>query len=226
MIKASEFFTADEQERIRQAVVAAEARTSGEIVPVLATECGNYDREEHIAGFLFALLVLSTVWANAQGVIPAPAWSPGTPALKLALGSVLGLLLLGYLVGTGLTERLWSVRRLLTRASLEERNVDDAAAAAFTRRRIASTRGQTGVMIFASLYERRVRVLADDAVAAKLKEEDFREVRDLILQGFRDGRAAEGFCAAIAKCGDLLAPGFPRAADDINELPDGLVTVD
>lgn len=226
MKRASTYFTADERERIRAAVASAEARTSGEIVPVLATESGDYDREEHIAGFLFALLVLSTVWTNAQGVAVADGWSATPHSVKLGLLPVLALLTVSYAVGTGMAARLTFLRALLVGPALLERNADEAAARAFHMNRLASTKGATGVMIYVSLFERRVRVIADDAVAGKIADTDWQAVRDLILAGFRDGNPADAFCAAIEKCGDLLAPHFPRRADDANELPDGLVIVE
>ena len=42
MINAETFFTAEEEERIRQAVVAAEQRTAGEIVPMLVGASARY----------------------------------------------------------------------------------------------------------------------------------------------------------------------------------------
>jgi putative membrane protein len=41
----------------------------------------------------------------------------------------------------------------------------------------------------------------------------------------RAGRIAEGFLAAIAVVGDRLAEHFPRAPDDIDELPNRLIEI-
>ena len=49
MINAETFFTAEQEERIRQAVVAAEQRTAGEIVPMLVAASARY-AEIEIAG--------------------------------------------------------------------------------------------------------------------------------------------------------------------------------
>ena len=49
MINAETFFTAEEQQRIRQAVVTAEQRTAGEIVPMLVGASARY-AEIEIAG--------------------------------------------------------------------------------------------------------------------------------------------------------------------------------
>jgi len=39
----------------------------------------------------------------------------------------------------------------------------------------------------------------------------------VLIAHTRDGRIADGFLAAIDKCGDELAAHFPRTGDTINE---------
>jgi len=41
----------------------------------------------------------------------------------------------------------------------------------------------------------------------------------------REGRVADGMVAAVAEVGQVLAPHFPRADDDVDELPDRLIEV-
>ncbi len=40
-----------------------------------------------------------------------------------------------------------------------------------------------GVLIYLSLFEHRVRVLADDAIQDKVSQSDWEAVRDLIIAG-------------------------------------------
>ena len=56
MINAETFFTAEEQERIRQAVVSAEQQTAGEIVPMLVSASARYVEVE-LAGMAVGLVV-------------------------------------------------------------------------------------------------------------------------------------------------------------------------
>jgi putative membrane protein len=44
-----------------------------------------------------------------------------------------------------------------------------------------------------------------------------------MLAHIRDGRIADGMCAAVEKVGVVLTEHFPRAEDDVNELPDRLI---
>ena len=46
-----------------------------------------------------------------------------------------------------------------------------------------------------------------------------------LLAGLRAGRPADGLVDAVGKVGAVLAQHFPRADDDVNELPDRLIEV-
>jgi putative membrane protein len=49
-------------------------------------------------------------------------------------------------------------------------------------------------------------------------------VADLVA-GLKEGRAADGFIAAIERCGAILAEHFPPGALPRNELPNTLVEI-
>jgi putative membrane protein len=46
-----------------------------------------------------------------------------------------------------------------------------------------------------------------------------------LLDDARNGRLADGFVAAVAAVGALLAEHFPVGAQDVNELDDHLVEI-
>src|SRR5258706_5831407 len=65
-MKAEIFFTEAEQERIRQAVVGAEAKTAGEIVPMIVTSSARYTEIE-LLGLIFGLFVgmlVEWIWGD------------------------------------------------------------------------------------------------------------------------------------------------------------------
>ena len=93
---------------------------------------------------------------------------------------------------------------------------------AFGSFRVRRTAAGTGILLYVSLFERTVCVLGDDAIAARLEQKDWSEVRDIILKGLGSGRAADALCEAIARCGDLLSRHFPYRAGDVNEIGDEL----
>jgi len=226
MKKASTFFTEEEKAQINQAVTDAEKKTSGEIVPVLASDSGRYDRGEDIGGLWFACIVLSLIWVYVQGVIPAASWSNELGAVKLGLVPVLVIIIVSFMLGAALTSRIWFVRHLFTSRKEMRQCVREGAQRAFYEHKLRGTCEATGVLIYMSLYERMVYVLGDEGISEKLSQDDWDEVCGTIVKGIRDGQAAGGLCQGIAECGVLLAEHFPIREDDENELPNELVVLD
>lgn len=222
MKSANHLFNPAEKEKINQAVASAEKLTAGEIVPVVATASGRYDRAENLGGFLLALAALAVTWTLEQRIEPvAGDWAQGQ-RLTLTLPWILLILVAGFIVGVALTSRVAWLRRLLTPESEIRAEVERAAWHSFGSLRIRRTAAGTGILIYVSLFERTVFVLGDDAIAARLEQKDWNEVRDIILKGLGSGRAADAMCEAIARCGELLGRHFPYRAGDVNEIGDEL----
>mgnify|MGYP004002922421 CR=1 FL=1 len=70
MTKASKLFTAKEQKQINNAITQAESNSSGEILPVVITASGRYDRAEDLFGLVFAMILISIFWFFFQNVSP------------------------------------------------------------------------------------------------------------------------------------------------------------
>lgn len=223
MKQSTTFFTESEKAAISKAVHEAEKRTSAEIVPVLATESGRYDRAEDIVGLLAGLLALTVGWLTCPWMHPATTWETGSwPLPANGLGWALLCVVVGFIVGSALASRIPALRLPFILDPEMDADVQRAARAAFARFGVRGTEGSTGVLIYVSLYERRVVVLPDDAIAEKATDQTWAEVRDVLVEGLKTGNAGDGFRAAIGKCADILASEFPRAQDDRDELTNDL----
>jgi putative membrane protein len=107
--------------------------------------------------------------------------------------------------------------------SVIARRVEQRAAEAFIREEIFRTRDRTGVLIFLSLQERKVLVVGDTGINAKVTKEDWHDVVRRVVEGIRHGNPAEGLIDSIRQCGVLLERrGVPRRPDDRDELADSL----
>jgi len=115
------------------------------------------------------------------------------------------------------------VRRALTPRGLKRERVRQRAEEQFLSKNLHATRERTGVLIFVSLYEQRAEVIADPGVSAQVEDAAWAMVVADLVAGVRAGRAADGFVAAIERCGRLLAEPFPAGPDNPNERPDALV---
>ena len=205
---ADEFFTDEEKERIRQAVVAAEANTSGEIVPMVVNSSARYTEVELlglVAG-LFAGLIAEWFWSDPWGSDYFNLWP--------ALGALAGFLVC----------RIPSVKRRLASRGRVGEAVDRFALASFAEHGLHLTRDHTGILILVSLLEHRVEILADRGINDKVEPGTWDAVVSTLTAGLKASAACDAFCTAIARCGEILAHHFPRQPDDRDELPNRLVT--
>lgn len=201
---AQTFFSQDEQARIEAAVRAAEARTSGEIVPMVVDESYDYPRAEILGGGLLSLALASTL-----------SWAFGHSSLWVFLP----LFALGYLPFKWLIRSLPELKRRLIHPDELSAEVEERAMLAFLDQGVHHTRDETGILILISLFEHRVHVLADRGINRQVPKETWDEIVGTVTAGIRAGKACDALCAAIDRCGDLLQEQFPRKSDDSNELP-------
>lgn len=96
----------------------------------------------------------------------------------------------------------------------------------FYQSKIQQTKDHTGILIFISLLEREVVVIADKGISDKLSQETWKEVVDLILLGMKEKKAAQGLIKGIQRCGIVLSQHFPIQPHDKNELPNKLIIKD
>ncbi len=93
------------------------------------------------------------------------------------------------------------------------------ALAAFVEEEVFRTEARTGVLLFLSMLERRVVVLADAGINARVGQSEWDAVSAGIVDGIRRGQPGAALAAAIRACGDLLAVhGFRSRTADRDEL--------
>jgi putative membrane protein len=223
MKRASTLFNEADHRRVTEAVAQAEARSSAEIVPVVASSSGRYDRAEDIAGLWLGLIALCVGWWLAQGVEISD-W--GVPRPKLGLPSVVGLVLGGWLLGVVLAHLSGSLRLLFTPRREQKAEVERAARQAFFDRRIHHTEGGSGLLVYVSLLERMAVVLADAEILEKVGQAKLDALCANLVSELRKGAYTDALCNAIDQAGTALAEVLPAQAQNRNELTDALVVMD
>ena len=192
-------------------MAAAENGTSGEIVPVVVEASGPYAEASWKAGTVLGAMAVAAGDLLAQDWVAAHST---TPLLVFAAAFAAGFF------GAPFAPPL--LRRLAGRRAMDEQ-VSLRAEAAFTREQVFATRDRTGILIFVSLLERKVRVLADSGIHAKAADGTWDGVVGKVVSGMKAGRPADGIVEAVELCGQLLRQhGFVARPDDTNELPDSL----
>jgi putative membrane protein len=198
----------NDRSRIADAIRAAEAKTSGEIVCVLAQSSSH-------AGALPVLLAAVVALALPWGLVALTAM---TVQRILLLQVIAFLVLLAFLC-------LPAVRAALLPRSARRAAAHRAAMEQFMLRGIAHKQERSGILVFVSLAERYARIIADDGIAARVSPAQWQAAIDALTAHMRDGRIADGFIAAIALCGNELAAHFPRTEGSRDELPNRIYLI-
>jgi putative membrane protein len=223
--------TPEDQERIARAVARAEATTAGEIYCVLAPRASDY-RETPLAWAAGAALLLPA-GALLAGLQPSllsrlfGGWTVGHPAAAdqtiLSALTLYVILQIAVFIVTLLLTGIGPLRRWLTPSGLRAARVRRAALDQFLSHGLHLTQDRTGVMIFASLAERRAEVIADEGIYRAAPRAVWDEVAALLVAGLENDAVADGFVAAITRSGEILAEHVPPRSDNPNELSDRLV---
>jgi putative membrane protein len=217
--------------KIESAVQAAEARTSGEIVCILSHEVSSY-RETPLAwaaavALLIPPLALFAGW-RPGGLLSAGAdWMAGQVGVvdtlvAHALESYAIVQVILFAI-TAAIVAIPPVRRRLTPTTLKRHRVHRAAMQQFLATGLHAAADRTGVVIFASEADRRVELLADDAIHAAVGDVAWNAAVKAVQDGMRRKDPASGFVAAIQICGDALAEHFPSTGPHANALSDRLM---
>ena len=194
--------------RITDAIRAAETRTSGEIFCVIARYSSDYR-------------LVPLAWAAALALlVPAP-----LIYLTLWPASLIYLVQLVVFVAAALALSLPAIRfRIVPRRTRHERAHAEAMRQFFAQG-LDQTENRTGVLIYASLAERYAEIVADAGIHAKVTPDVWDQAIAALVAGMREGRAGDGFVAAIERCGAVLAEHFPPGALNRDELPNRLVEI-
>ncbi len=218
-------FSDQDRARIAEAIRAAEATTAGEIVVIVNTQAHRYHDTALAVAILAALaLPFGAVVAGWAPSALFPDWDT-LDAANRELHAIEGFAAVQALVflATLALVALARLDRALTPAGLRRDRVHAAAMTQFRARGLTRTAGRTGLLLYVDEPEHVAEVIADEGVFACVAPDEWAETIAALTAGIKAGRAADGMVAAIARAGAVLARHLPRAADDVNELPDGLI---
>jgi len=181
-----------------------ERNTDAELVIVVRARSGNYAHADYLFGFVVAFVIL-----NVLIFVPFPFPEFLVP-VDIAMAFVLGAII---------SWRSNSIRRLFSRENYRKQAVRRAAAAMFYEAGIANTNAEMGVLIYLSLMERRLELIADRGILKKVPAQDWNQ-EAFELRAFGKNPEPDGFQKAIERFGKVLAAHIPPTGENPNELPD------
>jgi uncharacterized membrane protein len=111
-------------------------------------------------------------------------------------------------------------------ALLARRTARERALELFTRLRVWDTEDNAGVLIYLLLADRRVEVVGDRGIHARVGAAAWEAICGAMQRDFAAGNFEAGVLRGLAAVSDLLERHFPaRYGGNPNELPDAPVTV-
>ena len=203
------FLTDDDRSRIEAAIAKAEARSSGELVAVVARAASSY-RTVAILWPALLTLIMPAILLTVR---------PATTAWHLYLAQTI------LFVGLGAVVHVPAVRLALVPRTVKRHAARKLARLQFIEQGLHLTTGRTGVLIFVSIAEHHVEILADAGIDQVVAPGTWDRAVATFVGQVRAGNVATGFLTIIEQIGDRLAQHFPRAENDVNERPNHLVEI-
>lgn len=201
------FLDQADKDRIAEAIRQAELKTSGELVTVIAVASDGYHFIPLLWASLVALLVPGLLWMSGSGLGVLRIYE-----LQLATFLVLCLLF-----------RWTPLKMRLVPKTVKHRRASRLAHEQFHVQGLHLTRDRTGILLFVSVAEHYVEIIADQGINARVAPGSWDGIIKEFIKHVRQGRISDGFLSAVHSCGAILEAHFPRPADDTKELPNHLV---
>jgi putative membrane protein len=213
--------------RISDAITLAESKTSGEIFCVLAKDVSRY-REvpllwAAVAGFVVPPLLVMTGLHRLALASIFSSWTDDSArameGLIVRALSTYGLVQAAIFLCVAIIVALPKVRRMLTPGALRHHRVRQAARLHFVAAGARLSDAEPHILIFASLADRRVELVAHDNIHKAVGEGPWNAAVAAMVAGVKAGKPADGMVAAIEICGAALAEHFPPDGTPKNRLP-------
>lgn len=201
------FLNDTDRQRIRSAIEAAERRTRGEFVTVIAREADDYLYIPLLWAALIALLIpavtpfIALPWVAAHGYIV----------------QIVAFVLIAVLF------RWPVIKHRLIPKTVQRQRAHHIALEQFLLQNLHGTQERTGVLLFVSRAEHYVEIIADKGINDRVAPGTWDALVKDFVAHVKRGNVADGFVSTIEACGDLLETHFPAGEGDRNELPDHLV---
>jgi putative membrane protein len=208
------FLSETEKNSVMSAVSQLEQKTTGELVPMIVSTSGNYGEYNIIGAFAFSL----PLSVCAAYLINWYQYGTGD-TLMLFLMMFLPLLIMFFLI----LNYMPCLKRLFIPKHVMEEEVRETAASAFFTHGLHNTKNASGVLLYISVFERRVWIMADSGINSKLPEGTWDSIVADIIKGLKQKRNGEVIVTAINRIGEQLISNFPADGDSTNELPDLIV---
>ena len=96
----------------------------------------------------------------------------------------------------------------------------DRAAFIFEKLKMQKTELRNGVLFYLAIKNKKFAILGDKGINASVPENFWDEIKQKMMEHFKEENFTEGLIEGISIAGEKLKKHFPYHSDDINELSD------
>jgi len=208
------FLTKEDLAEISKIVKEAESQISGEIVPVITERCDSYNISAYRAGLFSSILAFIFLIISDRFI---PSMAIYDPILYFTIVVFAGAFFALAAIF------IPSFKRLFIGNDLLDQRTSDKAESAFLEYEIFNTTQRTGIMIFISLFERRVIIKTDKGIANQVDQSIWDDLVRDIVNALKNGNAKEALTLGIRRSAEIVKEkGFIISPDDKNELSNEL----
>lgn len=101
-------------------------------------------------------------------------------------------------------------------------DVMDRASEVFATLDMHKTALRNGVLFYLAMKDHQFAILGDRGINQKVPDHFWEDIRDFMVEKFKEGKYAEGLSEGIKMAGEQLKAHFPYQSDDRNELSDDI----
>ena len=201
------FLSQQDQDAISAAIEEQERRTLAELVTVVTDASDGYRYIPVLWASIISMFVPGLVYI-------AGGWTDFSSLYTL---QVLLFLVLAF------GFRYSPIKHRLIPKAIKRQRAARMARQQFFAQHLHHTDQRLGVLLFVSVAEHYVEILADKGVSERISDQQWQQIVGEFSRQVKAGQVTEGFLQAISNSGDLLAEVAPQDASPVDALPNNLV---
>lgn len=202
-----ELFDKDFKNKLGKTIADIEKSSNTEIVLVVKEVSGDYNDAYLIFGSLLSLICFSLLMF-----------------LPVVFGDYLiyAGTIITFFIGMILAFFIKPLAKLFIKKDRMNRNVEIMARAHFQKGGIYHTLKKTGMLIYVSLFEQQVFIIADKGIESSIPLDEFKNIKNSFNKAFDKNNISEELLNKIASLKTIFSEYIPPIPDDINELADDM----
>ena len=207
--------------QIDDAIKNVEKKTSGEIAVAIAPESDSYSFYELFFGVIVGAVTFTTFILLSNQLIPVlekQFWE--MPKWFFAVFS--GMISFFVIALVFILTNIPFIDRKIIPLSVKNEAVETMAESTFFRAGINKTKEASGILIYISYLEQKVRILADFGIASKIEVSVWNQIAKNLADNLKTN-ATEAICEAVKECGKVLEENFPAKDENPDEISNELI---